>query len=79
MGHPGKASGQPVYKLLSGRARERLPASANGWYGGARTPADYAATARRVVAKGYSAMKFDRPCGVVCGDPLRMGFTLMGS
>ncbi|MEK6258338.1 MAG: mandelate racemase/muconate lactonizing enzyme family protein [Planctomycetota bacterium] len=55
----GKACGQPVYKLLGGRARERLLAYANGWYGGARTPEDYAAKARLVVARGYSAMKFD--------------------
>jgi galactonate dehydratase len=59
----GKACGQPVYKLLGGQARERLPAYANGWYGGARTPDDYAARARAVVALGYQAMKFD-PCGV---------------
>ena len=32
----GKACGQPVYRLLGGRAHERLPAYANGWYGGAR-------------------------------------------
>ncbi len=55
----GKACGQPVFKLLGGRARERLPAYANGWYGGAVTPADYAAKAQQVVALGYSAMKFD--------------------
>ena len=55
----GKACGQPVCKLLGGRARERLPAYANGWYGGAVTPEDYAVKARLVVAKGYSAMKFD--------------------
>src|SRR5262245_49539308 len=55
----GKACGQPVYKLLGGRARERLPAYANGWYGGARTATDYAEKARAVVALGYSAMKFD--------------------
>ncbi len=55
----GKACGQPVYKLLGGRAREQLPAYANGWYGGARTPADYATKAREVVARGYRGMKFD--------------------
>ena len=55
----GKACGQPAYKLLGGRARERLPAYANGWYGGAITPEDYAAKARYVVARGYAAMKFD--------------------
>ncbi len=63
----GKASGQPVYKLLGGRAREELPAYANGWYGGAVTPADYAAKARDVVSRGYKAMKFD-PLGVAWKD-----------
>jgi galactonate dehydratase len=59
----GKAQGQPVYQLLGGKARERLPAYANGWYGGARTPQDYAALAAAVVERGYSAMKFD-PFGI---------------
>ena len=55
----GKACGQPVYRLLGGRARERLPSYANGWYGGARSPGDYATRARAVVARGYTALKFD--------------------
>jgi galactonate dehydratase len=55
----GKACGQPVYKLLGGRSRDRLPAYANGWYGGATTPADYAAKAREVVSRGYRGLKFD--------------------
>ncbi len=55
----GKACGQPVYRLLGGRARDRLPAYANGWYGGAVTPDDCAAKAREVVGRGYRAMKFD--------------------
>src|SRR5207253_6078651 len=33
----GKEAAEPVYKLLGGRCRDRLPAYANGWYGGART------------------------------------------
>ena len=55
----GKACGRPVYQLLGGRARDRLPAYANGWYGGAKTPADYADRARAVVGRGYRALKFD--------------------
>lgn len=55
----GKACGQPVYRLLGGRARDDLPAYANGWYGGAQTPQDYARKAQAVVALGYTAMKFD--------------------
>src|SRR5688572_18957392 len=58
----GKACGQPVYKLLGGQARERLPAYANGWYGGAQSPAEYADKAREV-SRGYRGMKFD-PFGV---------------
>jgi galactonate dehydratase len=63
----GKACGQPVYKLLGGRAREKFPAYANGWYGGARTPADFAAKAHDVVARGYQGMKFD-PFGTAWKD-----------
>jgi len=59
----GKAQGRPVYELLGGKQRDRLPAYANGWYGGARTPEDYAAKAKEVIARGYRALKFD-PFGV---------------
>ena len=55
----GKACGQPVYRLLGGRCRERLPAYANGWYGGARSPAEYAERAREAVSRGYRGLKFD--------------------
>ena len=54
-----KACGQPVYKLLGGQVRPSLQAYANGWYGGCRTPADFAGRARAVAARGYSALKFD--------------------
>lgn len=59
----GKNAGQPVYKLLGGRAHDRLRAYANGWYGGAVTAQDYAIRAQEVVARGYKALKFD-PFGV---------------
>ena len=55
----GKACDQPVYRLLGGRCHERIPAYANGWYGGARTPAEFAERARAAVARGYRALKFD--------------------
>jgi len=32
---------------------------ANGWYHGAKTPADYARLARETVGRGFDAMKFD--------------------
>src|SRR5215469_15486643 len=48
----GKACGQPVYRLLGGRCNASIPAYANGWYGGASTPAEFAERARDVVVLG---------------------------
>src|SRR3954447_13807322 len=47
----GKACNQPIYRLLGGRCHARLPAYANGWYGGAKTPEDYAEHAKDVVRR----------------------------
>ena len=55
----GKACNQPVYNLWGGRCQEKLRAYANGWYRGPRTPQDFAAKARLVAARGYTALKFD--------------------
>jgi galactonate dehydratase len=63
----GKECGQPVYQLLGGRAREQLLAYANGWYGQAKSPAEYARRAGEVVARGYGALKFD-PFGTAWKD-----------
>lgn len=63
----GKAVGQPVYRLLGGACRDRIPAYANGWYHVARTPDEFAQAARQVTARGYRAMKFD-PFGPGAGE-----------
>ena len=55
----GKSTGEPVYRLIGGRAKPELLAYANGWYGGCEKPQDFARRAREVVALGYAAMKFD--------------------
>jgi galactonate dehydratase len=55
----GKALGQPVWRLLGGKCRDRIPAYANGWYRVDRDPKLFAEKAREVVAKGYRALKFD--------------------
>jgi len=55
----GKSCGQPVYNLLGGRCRERIRVYANGWSYGLKEPADYARAAERVVAQGWTALKFD--------------------
>src|SRR4051794_481621 len=63
----GKACHQPVYRLLGGRCRRQIAAYANGWYGGAQTPKEYAERAREVIARGYRALKFD-PFGTAWKD-----------
>ncbi len=55
----GQALGVPVYQLLGGAVRERIPAYANGWYTVERSPEEFAAAAQRVKARGYRAMKVD--------------------
>jgi len=55
----GQALGVPVYQLLGGAVRERIPAYANGWYTVERTAEDFQAAARRVVERGYRALKLD--------------------
>jgi galactonate dehydratase len=55
----GKAVGRPIHQLLGGRMRDRTRAYANGWYRVERTPEGFAEAARGVVARGYTALKFD--------------------
>jgi galactonate dehydratase len=55
----GKALSQPVYRLLGGAVRDKIKAYANGWYTVERTPEEFHAAAKRAVAKGYLALKFD--------------------
>jgi galactonate dehydratase len=55
----GKSLNQPVYRLLGGAVRDKIKAYANGWYTVERTPEEFHAAAKRAVAKGYRALKFD--------------------
>ena len=55
----GQSLGVPIWKLLGGRFRDRVPAYANGWYQAEREPEAIAARAQRVVARGYRAFKLD--------------------
>jgi galactonate dehydratase len=55
----GKALGQPVWRLLGGKCRDRIPAYANGWYTVERDAKRFAERAREVVRMGYRALKFD--------------------
>ncbi|HXF27799.1 MAG TPA: mandelate racemase/muconate lactonizing enzyme family protein [Bryobacteraceae bacterium] len=55
----GKALRQPIHNLVGGRCRERVRAYGNGWYRCKREPRAFANAARRAVALGYTALKFD--------------------
>ena len=66
----GKALGVPVYELVGGKVRDRVPLYANGWFTGGRPSAHgpqgrgdneeaswYAEQAKEVVAQGYRCLK----------------------
>ena len=55
----GKALNQPIYRLLGGACRNKIKAYANGWYRVERSPEEFHAAAKRVLEKGYRALKFD--------------------
>ncbi len=55
----GKIADLPVYKLLGGAVREKIPAYANGWYRVQRKPEEFIKAAEKVITKGYKALKFD--------------------
>ena len=55
----GKKANLPVYQMIGGKVHDKIPAYANGWYTGERSPEAFAAAAEKVVAKGYKGLKFD--------------------
>ena len=55
----GQTLGVPIWKLLGGRMRDRVPAYANGWYQADRNPTAIGRVARTVVERGYRALKLD--------------------
>jgi galactonate dehydratase len=55
----GKALGVPVYELLGGKLRDRIPIYANSWFSGARTIAEFAEKAAATVAQGFTGLKWD--------------------
>jgi galactonate dehydratase len=55
----GKALGVPVYQLLGGAHRSRVPCYANAWFSGAREPDQFAAKAEAALEMGFRALKWD--------------------
>jgi galactonate dehydratase len=52
-----KALGVPLYELLGGKIRDEISVYANGWYGAAKTPVEFAKAAERPLRDGYAALK----------------------
>jgi L-alanine-DL-glutamate epimerase-like enolase superfamily enzyme len=65
----GQALGTPIYNLLGGRYRKRIRVYADCGHGAEPTPVSWAEKAKQVVAKGFTAIKFD----VDNIDPERFG------
>jgi galactonate dehydratase len=63
----GQALGVPVWRLLGGMFRDRVPAYANGWYTSERDLPDFGELAGKVVERGYRALKLD-PFGAAVGE-----------
>ncbi|MFN8524935.1 MAG: mandelate racemase/muconate lactonizing enzyme family protein [Chloroflexota bacterium] len=55
----GKKLGAPVYNLLGGPCRDKIRVYANGWGDGEKDPHALAAKAKELVARGFTAMKWD--------------------
>lgn len=55
----GKSLQAPVWRLLGGKYRERVPVYGNGWFRGAETPEEYGAAARKAAEEGWLALKWD--------------------
>lgn len=66
----GKSLNVPVWSLLGGQFRSRVPAYANGWYQGDRDPEIIRKLAKGVVEKGYRGLKID-PFGAASAEITR--------
>src|SRR4029453_5175813 len=63
----GQHVGEPVWRLLGGRFRDRGPAYAKGWDQGDREPGVVGSFAAEVVARGYRGLKID-PFGAATAE-----------
>jgi len=55
----GKTVKQPVYRLLGGKAVNKVKVYANGFISGGAKPNEFASAAVKTIEKGYRALKFD--------------------
>ena len=54
-----KLCGVPVYEMLGGRVRDGVRMYANAWFSGASEPEEFADAAKKAVALGVTALKWD--------------------
>ena len=55
----GKSMNKPVYRLLGGKAVEKVRVYANGFISGSASAGEYASAVARQVENGFTAVKFD--------------------
>lgn len=55
----GKHLGVPVWQLLGGKVNHEVPLYVNGWFAGAKTPAEFGEKAKAVASRGVAGMKWD--------------------
>ena len=55
----GKSLNVPVYRLMGGKANEKVRIYVNGWFAGSKTPKEFGEKAKVAVQKGITAMKWD--------------------
>lgn len=55
----GKSLNVPVYQLLGGKVNDDVRIYVNGWFAGAKTPAEFAEKAKIAAGRGVTAMKWD--------------------
>ncbi len=55
----GKHFGASIHDLMGGTFRSQVRLYLNGWYNDCVTPAQFGEAAKKSVAKGYTALKFD--------------------
>lgn len=56
----GKALGVPVWQLLGGKCRDKVPCYANAWFAGAKEPEEFGAKAAEAIeTAGWKGLKWD--------------------
>jgi galactonate dehydratase len=55
----GKSAGLPVYRMLGGKAVDRVRTYVNGFISGSASPEAFGEAASKMVKLGFNAMKFD--------------------